>query len=247
MLDDAVAAYLDAVVNERAFDERLLAVIHSQGFTNVHLVHGQREFGKDVIGRRDGEQWAWQSKVGNIGQSQWRRDLVGQLDELRLVNLGHGAFDTTLPRKPVLVTTGRLTGSAPELYRDYNDRAGVRGEPKQELWTRDHLLGLLSGNPDAVLRGSMDGQLLAVLGSVDAQTATIAGLELFSRRWTAWEPDRLAGLGVIEAALGVRPPADRQPARPCVPPNVVLGPRRMGLSDRKPRRRNRRRCRRRAV
>ncbi len=200
MLDDAVAAYLDAVVNERAFDEPLLAVIRSQGFTDVHLVHGQREFGKDVIGRRDGEQWAWQSKIGNIGQSQWR-DLVGQLDELRLVNLGHGAFDTTLPRKPVLVTTGRLTGNAPELYRDYNDRADVRGEPKLELWTRDHLLGLLSGNPDAMLRGSMDGQLLAVLGSVDAQTATIAGLELFSRRWTAWEPDRLAGLGVIEAAL----------------------------------------------
>lgn len=190
MLDDAVAAYLDAIVSERAFDESLLAIIRSQGFTDVHLVHGQREFGKDVIGRRDGEQWAWQSKIGNIGQSQWR-ELVGQIDELRLVNLGHGAFDTTLPRKPVLVTTGRLTGNAPELYRDYNDRAGVRGEPKLELWTRDHLLGLLSGNPDAVLRGSMDGQLLAVLGSVDAQTATVAGLELFSRRWTAWEPERV--------------------------------------------------------
>lgn len=199
MLDDAVAAYLD-VVGERAFDEPLLAIIRSQGYTDVHLVHGAREFGKDVIGRRDGKQWAWQSKAGNIGQKEWR-DLVGQLDELRLVNLGHGAFDTSLPRAPVLVATGRLIGNAPELYRDYNDRARSRGEPELQLWTRDELLGLLTGNPDAVLRGSMDGQILGVLGSVDADTASMQNLEVFSRRWTAWEPERIASLGVIEAAL----------------------------------------------
>lgn len=188
------------MVGERAFDEPLLAIIRSQGYTDVHLVHGAREFGKDVIGRRDGKQWAWQSKAGNIGQKEWR-DLVGQLDELRLVNLGHGAFDTSLPREPVLVTTGRLVGNAPELYRDYNERARGRGEPELRLWTRDELLGLLTGNPDAVLRGSIDGQLLGVLGSVEAETATMQNLEVFSRRWTEWEPERIAGLGVIEAAL----------------------------------------------
>src|SRR3954447_16238777 len=118
LLDDAVAAFLDSV-SERAFDEPLLAVVRAQGFSHVHLVHGQREFGKDVIGRRDSEQWTWQSKAGDIGQSEWR-DIRGQLDELRLVNLGHGAFDTTLPRKPVLVTTGRLVGNAPDLFADYN-------------------------------------------------------------------------------------------------------------------------------
>lgn len=199
MLDDAVAAFLDAV-GERQFDEPLLALLRAQGFTDVHLLHGAREFGKDVIARRDGLQWAWQAKAGDIGQSEWRA-LTGQLDELRTVNLGHGAFDVHMPRRPVLVTTGRLVGNAPELYRDYNDRARSRGEPELTLWTRDDLVGSLSGNPDAILRGSLDGQLLAQIGAVDSDDATMAGLEVFSRRWMTWEPERVAGLGVIEAAL----------------------------------------------
>lgn len=199
MLDDAVAAFLDSV-SERAFDEPLLALLRAEGYTDVHLVHGAREFGRDVIGRKDGEQWGLQSKAGDIGQREWR-ELVGQLDELRLVNLGHGSFDTRLRRRPVLVITGRLTGNAPDLYRDYNGRARERGEPELGLWDRDELLGRLSGNPDAVLRGALDGQLLTAVGSADEGTATMASIEVFSRRWTAWEPQRVAGLGVIEAAL----------------------------------------------
>jgi hypothetical protein len=113
LLEGAVDAFLDSV-DERGFDEPLLALLRAQGYTDVHLVHGAREFGKDVIGRRDGEQWGLQTKAGDIGQGEWR-ELVGQLDELRLVNLGHGSFDTRLPRRPVLVTTGRLTGNAPDL------------------------------------------------------------------------------------------------------------------------------------
>jgi hypothetical protein len=199
LLDNAVAAFLDSAT-ERAFDEPLLALLRAQGYSDVHLVHGAREFGKDVIARKTGEQWGLQSKAGNIGQRDWR-ELVGQLDELRLVNLGHGSFDISLPRRPVLVTTGRLTGNAPDLYRDYNQRARERGEPELELWDRDELIGRLSGNPDAVLRGELDGQLLAAVGSADEGNATMARIELFSRRWTSWEPERLAGLGVIEAAL----------------------------------------------
>lgn len=199
MLSDAVAAFLDSV-SERAFDEPLLAILRSQGFERVHLVHGQREFGKDAIGQRDGFQWAWQSKAGDVGQAEWRA-LTGQLDELRLTNLGHGAFDTDLPRHPTLVVTGRLVGNAPDLFRDYNERARTKDEPELELWDRDILIGLLSDNTDAFLRGSMDGQLLAALGSADALTATMQSLEVFSRRWSTWELDRLSGLGVVEAAL----------------------------------------------
>jgi hypothetical protein len=199
LLSDAVDAFLESV-SERAFDEPLLAILRAQGFERVHLVHGQREFGKDAIGQRDQTQWAWQSKAGDIGQGEWRA-LTGQLDELRLTNLGHGAFDTGLPRHPVLVTTGRLTGNAPDLFRDYNERARAKGEPELELWDRDTLIGFLAGNNDALLRGSMDGQLLAALGSIDAQEATMQSLEHFSRRWITWELDRLSGLGVIEAAL----------------------------------------------
>lgn len=207
MLSDAVVAFLNSV-SERAFDEPLLAILRSQGFERVHLVHGQREFGKDAIGQRDGVQWAWQSKAGDVGQAEWRA-LTGQLDELRLTNLGHGSFDTDLSRRAVLVITGRLTGNAPDLFRDYNDRAKSKDEPGLELWDRDILVGLLADNTDALLRGSMDGQLLAELGSADALTVTMQSLEVFSRRWTTWELDRLSGLGVVEAALVCERLADR--------------------------------------
>jgi hypothetical protein len=199
VLDDAVAAYLKTV-SERAFDEPVMALLRARGFVSVRLVHGAREFGKDVIAQRDGEQWAFQSKAGDIGQSDWR-NLTGQLDELRVVNLGHGAFDTDLPRRPVLVTTGRLIGNAPELYGDYNKRAKEKSEPELELWDRDILLGQLASDPESVLRGSIDGQLMSILGAVEARTVTMQELEVFSRRWMAWEPERLAGLGVVEASL----------------------------------------------
>lgn len=198
MLSDAVAAFLDSV-SERAFDQPLLAIIRAQGFEHIHLTHGGREFGKDVIGQRDGEQWAWQSKAGDVGQPQWQQ-MSHQLDELRLVKLGHGAFDGKLPRRSVLVITGRLTGNAPDLFRDYNERARAKGEPTLELWDRETLIGYLAENPDAVLRGATDGQLFAALGSVDSGNATMGSIEHFSRRWSTWEPDRIAGLGVVEAA-----------------------------------------------
>ena len=198
MLSDAVDAFLESV-SERAFDQPLLAIIRAQGFERVHLTHGAREFGKDAIGQRDGEQWAWQSKAGDVGQSQWRQ-INDQLDELRLVKLGHGAFDGEVPRRPVLVITGRLIGNAPDLFRDYNERAEAKGEPTLELWDRETLIGFLAESPDALLRGSMDGQLFATLGSVDAGSTTMDSVEHFSRRWSTWEPVRIAGLGVIEAA-----------------------------------------------
>jgi hypothetical protein len=199
LLSDAVGAYLESV-SERAFDEPLMALLRARGFTSVRLVHGAREFGKDVIARRDGEQWGFQSKAGDVGQSDWRT-LTGQLDELRVVNLGHGAFDTELPRRAVLVTTGRLVGNAPELYGDYNKRANEKGEPELELWDRDILLGQLAGDPESVLSGSMDGQLMLILGTAESRSVTMHEMEVFSRRWMTWEPDRLAGLAVIEGAL----------------------------------------------
>ena len=91
MLDDAVDAYLDSV-SERAFDEPLLALLRAQGFVDIHLVHGGFKFGKDVIAKRDGRQWAFQSKAGDINLRVWR-ELRGQLDDLRTSILSHIAYD----------------------------------------------------------------------------------------------------------------------------------------------------------
>ena len=198
MLDDAIDAYLKSVT-ERAFDEPLLALLRTEGYSDVHRTHGGVEFGKDFIAKRNGVQWAFQSKAGNIAQADWR-DLTGQLDELRLSDLSHPSFDTSLPRQCVLVCTGRLTGNAPLSAQEYNARCREREEPTVEFWGRDVLLPKLLDAPAAVLRGSEPG-LLSMLGLVESGELSIDLIEQFSRRWTGWKHTELASLGVIELSL----------------------------------------------
>lgn len=198
-LDDAVAAFLDSVT-ERAFDEPLMALLRAEGFTHVVFSHGPSEFGKDMFARKEGQQWAFQSKTGDIKQRDWG-ELDGQLRILRLSDYAGPAFDSSLSRRPVLVTTGRLRGNAPLLAAEYNEQAKGRGEPELEIWDREELLGRLSGNPGSALRGGIDGPLLSALGEVERGAATMDSIELFSRRWEEYEYARLVGIGVIEAAL----------------------------------------------
>ena len=199
MLDDAVGAFLDGV-SERAFDEPLMALLRAEGYTEVRLVHGQFEAGKDVIAQKDGEQWVFQSKAGDLNHTQFR-PVREQLYDLRMSDLSAPGFEKDLPRRAVLVQTGRMTGQAPIHAQEYQQQCIDRGENPIEFWNRDTLLGKLSGSPDAVLRGSMDGQLFGLLGVIDDHTADMDIVETFSRRWTSWEPARVAGLGIIEADL----------------------------------------------
>jgi hypothetical protein len=199
LLDDAVAAFLE-VVPERAFDEPLMALLRAEGFDEIRLTHGVSEFGKDVIAKRDGRQWAFQSKAGDVKQADWRQ-LTGQLDELRNNNVSGPEFDSSLPRTAVLVLTGRLTGNAPVSAADYNRHARERGEPPIGIWNQDELLSRLSGNPDAILRGSVDGGLMTMLGSIDEGDASMDSVERFARRWDDFASGQLASRGVIEASI----------------------------------------------
>jgi Restriction endonuclease len=199
MLEDAIDAYLESV-SERAFDEPLLALLRSQEFTDVHLVHGRAEFGKDVIAKRDGQQWAFQSKAGDMRQSDWR-ELTGQLDELRRNNLSHPSFNTGLERCCVLVCTGRLTGNAPVSAQEYDRWARDHGEPGLTVWDRDDLRTMLLESPTAVLRGSSDGELLSMLGTIEERALSMDRIREFAKRWAGWNHARLASLGIVELGL----------------------------------------------
>ena len=108
MLDAVLDDFLSSVT-EREFDAPLVALLRAHGYREVHLVHGQFEFGKDVIAKAevDGvlKQYVFQSKAGDIGLPQWSA-MYGQIEMLRLNELSHPAFDAALPRVPILVTTG---------------------------------------------------------------------------------------------------------------------------------------------
>lgn len=131
--------------------------------------------------RRDPASWvnhqyATQSKAGNLGLPGWR-EVRPQLDEARLDDLGHPAFDPGLPRAAVLVTTGCLTGAAPVQADSYLAAEFARGRPGFEVWDREILLDWLTDSPEAGLAGTSDGPVLALAGAIDEGTVTFAALE----------------------------------------------------------------------
>jgi hypothetical protein len=200
LLDDAVAAFLDGITIERTFDEPFIALLRAEGYTDIRLIHGPFERGKDIIARRDGKQWLFQTKAGNVGLSTFR-DIRNQLIDAQTSNFAAPGFDKDAERIVVLVTTGRLSGGASVAAQEFQEYSAKRGDPKVDFWGRDGLIGKFSGNTDASLRTSVDGQLLSLLGAIDDETADMDAVETFSRRWLSWEPSRMAGVGVIEAAI----------------------------------------------
>jgi hypothetical protein len=160
LLDDVVGSFLDSV-GEREFDAPLMALLRSHGFTDI-FVHGQYEFGKDVIAKsEDGApvQYVLQSKAGDLGLSQWT-GIRGQIDLLRTNELSHPSFDRTLPRRAVLVITGRLIGGAPLEIQDYRRQSAERGETPLEVWDRERLIELMTRSPEAGLAGAAEAPLL---------------------------------------------------------------------------------------
>jgi hypothetical protein len=183
LLDDVVANYLDGLT-EREFDAPLLSLLRSQGFDDVHLLHGAYEFGKDAIGKSDEPrtQYAFQSKAGNLGLPEWS-SIRGQIDMLRLNDLAHPGFDRSLPRVGVLVLTGRLTGAAPLDVQEYQKRAAERDEPPLEVWDRDKLVRLIAASPSGALAGAIEAPFLELIGRIESGRTTESDVELFSRRW----------------------------------------------------------------
>src|SRR4051794_25315142 len=100
---------------ERGFDETFISLLRANDFFDIHFRHGQFEFGKDFVAKRDegGQvvQYGFQSKAGDITGSEWD-GIYSQLEELTSGQNVPIAFDKTRPRCSVLVTTGRLKGKA---------------------------------------------------------------------------------------------------------------------------------------
>src|SRR5215212_2437428 len=144
MLRNVLEDYLNSI-NERDFDYPLSSLLQGMGFYDIHFTHGAVEFGKDFIAKRveDGTeyQYAIQSKKGDIGQGLWRNEIRGQLEEAISSDLSHPQFSTSLPRKVILVTTGRLSGNARLATQEFKTKL-AREDQVQDLifWEREQLI-----------------------------------------------------------------------------------------------------------
>lgn len=176
MLAAAFASWIERIP-ERAFDAPFLDLLRAQGFYDIHFTHGAYEFGKDFIAKRDEPtpvQYAFQGKAGDIGGSAWA-EIFPQLMELAADGPAHANFDAGLPRKSVLVTTGRLTGKAtigPAQLQTYLLKANLGSF---DVWDIDVLKELLTGS--ARFAVSPAPALMPALGYIEAGIPTERLLE----------------------------------------------------------------------
>ena len=196
-LDDVLGAYLDSA-SEREFDAAFLSLLKAAGYTHVHLLHGAFEFGKDFIGRRDGRQFGFQTKAGNINLGTWR-DIRPQVEEILWNDIAHPDFDRDAPRRAVLVTTGRLVGGAAADAQQYGDTLVKRmtppdGEPVFEVWDRESLLALMELSPEVSLNGWGEVPLLELLGllpDASRRQLTSRSVERSTRHWVGENLNRV--------------------------------------------------------
>lgn len=150
MLRNVLGDYLDNIT-ERQFDLPFIALLASMDFYDIHFTHGQVEFGKDFIAKRIEEnieiQYSFQSKAGDINQSAWRNDIMGQILECNLVGLSHPNFNKSLPHQSILLITGKLTGNAALSLQDLNSQLEeTYHKCPILLWDREMLIDFLENH-----------------------------------------------------------------------------------------------------
>jgi len=144
MLANVLGAYLDNV-KEREFDLPLNTLLRSAGFYDIHYTQGSVEFGEDFIAKLDENgipiQYSFQSKAGNVSQSNWRNEIMGQTLEAVLSGLSHPSFNRDLPHQTVLVITGKMLGNAALGLQELNDTIEQTYHKRHVLlWDREDLI-----------------------------------------------------------------------------------------------------------
>ncbi len=186
MLDGVIDHYLQGV-SEREFDLPFMALLLARGFYDIHKLHGTFEFGKDFIAKRldDGTayQYSIQGKAGNINIAAWR-EVRSQVDEARYNRIAHPSYDQLLPRKAILVTTGRLIGSAAGDAQQYKEFLDSRDEISFEVWDQDDLRNWLIHDPVCGLANGAEAELLAVVAAIEEGSIEHQRLERYTRKWT---------------------------------------------------------------
>jgi len=200
MLDDVIGNYIDSLT-EREFDAPFIALLRLHGFVDIHFLHGPFEFGKDFIAKRteDGKQrqYAFQTKAGNIGKTEWGSCRI-QIDELLTSSLAHPNFDGLMPRSARFVTTGRLVGAAALAAQDYGKYLASRADAQFDTWDRETLVQMLAVDPIS-LSGSPIS-LLQILGSQN-ENLSFSELEKHSRGWIRSACSTLNLRDSLEAAV----------------------------------------------
>jgi len=213
MLRNVLVDYLDNI-RERDFDLPLLALLSAAGYYDIHFTHGQVEYGKDIIAKRNVEgvetQFSFQSKAGDITLADWRNNIMGQMLELIHVGLSHPSFSRSLPHQAVLVCTGRLTGNVSLALQELNAKVSdIYHLLPIELWDQETLLELLErhgleGVYNSTAAGYVSyGNFYILYGKCLQGAISHREIEHHSHQWIdeSIEPDRRLLVAAIESEI----------------------------------------------
>lgn len=144
MLTSIIENYLLSI-KEIQFFRPFINLLDVIGYKDIHLLHGPNEFGKDIIAKKDGKQFAFVIKVGDVNQTKFMKEVKGQLLEAQTNTLAYPNFDFPIS-KVIFVTTGNLTPQVGLSLQNYNEYSTNKDLPLIDVWTRDFLIKEFSGS-----------------------------------------------------------------------------------------------------
>jgi hypothetical protein len=212
MLSNVLGAYLDGST-ERELDLPFLLLLPALGFHDVHLTHGNVEFGTDFIAKKlvNGHevQYAFQSKAIDIDLREWRNNVRGQLESAQ-AGVIHPNFNNDLERQVVLVTSGELNYAASIEMQRWNDDRSVRnGMRPVPVWSKQNVLEfLLERGLNGVHRATAGGfgefgRFFLTYSRALQGVITVQEIERYSRQWADADvdPERRLLLAAIESEV----------------------------------------------
>ena len=121
MIERAIENWLTKT-NERNYQAAFCQVLMHQGHRVLYSSsHGPMEQGKDIITvGPDGEYYAYQTKTGDVGLSEWR-SIEGEVHELMELPINYPGVDKSKMHKAYLVTNGTITDPVRVQIADRND------------------------------------------------------------------------------------------------------------------------------
>jgi hypothetical protein len=138
MLISIIENYLTSI-KEVQFFQPFINLLDVLGYNDIHLLHGPTEFGKDIIAKKEGEQFAFVIKVGDINQGKYANEVKGQISEAQTNSLAHPNFIHP-PSKIIFVTTGKITSQVNLALQNYNNYSLKNNLSTVVVWTKDFLV-----------------------------------------------------------------------------------------------------------
>jgi hypothetical protein len=121
-----------------------MQLLEAGGFYDIHLIHGNTEFGKDVIAKKEKDsiltQFSFQLKAGDINLVKFRNEIKPQLIDATTNRLAHPNFDTSLPHRVIFVCSGNILSTAAIDFQEFNIYVEEKLKaPLVETWDRPRL------------------------------------------------------------------------------------------------------------